>query len=97
LRSAAGKTEPVAAEVLAANTVTATYRIDDVRAFAAERAEVASLMVDIAFGAVMRLQRRMLTVSNHMRTTQRVGSFLWEISGRLTESGSKSFILPISR
>ena len=91
------ETEPVAAEVLAANTVIATYRIDEVRALAAERAEVASLILDIAFGGVMRLQRRMLTVSNHMRTTQRVGSFLWEISGRLTEPGSKSFILPISR
>jgi hypothetical protein len=53
--------------------------------------------VDIAFGAVMRLQRRMLTVSNHTRTNQRVGSLLWEISRPLMEPGSKNFILPISR
>jgi CRP-like cAMP-binding protein len=91
------ETEPVVAEVLAENTVIATYRQDDIRALAAEQTEVASLLVDIAFGAVMRLQRRMLTVSNHMRTTQRVGSFLWEISERLMEPGSESFILPISR
>lgn len=91
------ETEPVAAEVLADNTVIATYRQDDIRALAAERAEVAPLLVDIAFGAMMRLQRRMLTVSNHMRTTQRVGSFLWEISERLMEPGSESFTLPISR
>ena len=91
------ETEQVTAEVLAEDTVIATYRQDDIRALAAERAEVASLLVDIAFGAVMRLQRRMLTVSNHMRTTQRVGSFLWEISERLMEPGRESFTLPISR
>ena len=91
------ETEQVTAEVLAENTVIATYRQDDIRALASERAEVASLLVDIAFGAVMRLQRRMLTVSNHMRTTQRVGSFLWEISERLMEPGCESFTLPMSR
>ena len=91
------ETEQVVAEVLAENTVIATYRQADLRALAAERAEVASLLVDIAFGSVMRLQRRMLTVSNHMRTTQRVGSFLWEISERLTEPGRESFTLPFSR
>ncbi len=83
-------------ESLEKTTMIAAYRQGAVRTLIAHRPEIGPFLLDVAYSASMRLQRRMLTVS-HLRTTQKVGAFLLEMLERVSEPDTEAVTLPVSR
>jgi CRP-like cAMP-binding protein len=83
-------------EALGRISVIAEYRQHEIETLAAHRPDIRAFLIDVAFGNARRLQRRMLTMS-HLRTTQKVGAFLLELSERLPERNTESITLPVSR
>ena len=89
-------TDSLVVEALAKVSVIAEYRQHEVEMLAAHRPDIRALLIDVAFRNVRRLQRHMLTMSQ-LRTTQKVGAFLLELSKRLPERNAESVTLPVSR
>jgi CRP-like cAMP-binding protein len=83
-------------EALGKITIMAEYREQEIAMLAAHRPDVHAFLIDVAFCNASRLQRRMLTMS-HLRTTQKVGAFLLELSKRLPERNAASVTPPVSR
>ncbi len=83
-------------ESLEKTTVIAAYRQGAVRTLIAHRPEIGAFLLDMAYCASIRLQRRMLTLS-HLRTTHKVGAFLLEMLERVSGPNTNAVTLPMSR
>jgi CRP/FNR family nitrogen fixation transcriptional regulator len=83
-------------EAIVEGTILASYPRRRVELLADFTAEVAHGIRDGAFDTISRLQRQLL-VLGRITASEKVGSFLLEISGRLSNEAADRIALPISR
>ena len=83
-------------EAVAENTVVASYPRPRIEALAESDPKIARELRDIAFKALSRMQTQLL-ILGRITALEKVGSFLLEMSARLSNGDTERVALPISR
>jgi CRP/FNR family nitrogen fixation transcriptional regulator len=83
-------------EAVAENTVVARYQRPRIEVLAESDPKIARELRDIAFKALSRMQTQLL-ILGRITALEKVGSFLLEMSARLSNGDSERVTLPISR
>jgi CRP/FNR family nitrogen fixation transcriptional regulator len=83
-------------EAVAENTVVASYPRPRIEVIAESDPKIARELRDIAFKALSRMQTQLL-ILGRITALEKVGSFLLEMSARLSNGDSERVALPISR
>jgi CRP-like cAMP-binding protein len=83
-------------EAMTEGTVAAAYPRRRLEALAQYDQELARELRQLAFEALARMQTQLLIVGR-ITALEKVGSFLIEMSNRLSQAGSNSVVLPVSR
>jgi len=91
-----GDQSDVTIEAVAENTVVASYPRPRIEVLADSDPKIARELRDIAFKALSRMQAQLL-ILGRITALEKVGSFLLEMSARLSNGDTERVALPISR
>ena len=91
-----GDQSDVTIEAVAENTVVASYPRPRIEVLAESDPKIARELRDIAFKALSRMQTQLL-ILGRITALEKVGSFLLEMSARLSNGDTERVALPISR